>query len=87
MSANESAPADNRGASNQPTDTDSSPCNDSVLAAAAGYAVLVETGAGRYRRRLFLTLASAERAVERARDRGQYSWLVLVTLTPTAVVQ
>ena len=87
MSANENAPAGNRGASTEPTHDDSNPRHDSVLAAAAGYAVLVDTGEGRYRRRLFLTLASAERAVNRARDRGRYAYLVLVTLTPTAVIQ
>ena len=88
MTANENAPASNEGASNNhQAAPDSTPRRDSVLAAAAGYAVLVETGEGRYRRRLFLTLASAERAVNRARARGRYAYLVLVTLTPTAVVQ
>lgn len=89
MSSNESAPAANRGASIEPTIDDSTAHRRHavVLSAAAGYAVLVETGEGRYRRRLFLTLASAERAVERARDRGKYAYLVLVTLTPTAVIQ
>ena len=88
MTANENAPASNEGASNNhQADPDSTPRHDSVLAAAAGYAVLVETGEGRYRRRLFLTLASAERAVERARERGKWAYLVLVTLTPTAVIQ
>ena len=61
--------------------------DDQLRDAAAGYAVLVETGEGRYRRRLFLTLASAERAVNRARERGRYAYLVLVTVTPVAVVQ
>ncbi|GAA1706499.1 hypothetical protein GCM10009831_15210 [Dietzia cercidiphylli] len=87
MSEKRSAPAVNEGAPNHPTADDSTPRHDSALAAAAGYAVLVETGEGRYRRRLFLTLASAERAVNRARDRGKYAHLVLVTLTPTAVIQ
>ena len=87
MSANENAPARHEGASNYQVDHHSTPRHDSVLNAAAGYAVLVETGEGRYRRRLFLTLASAERAVNRARDRGKYAYLVLVTLTPTAVIQ
>ena len=67
--------------------TESNPTEAQIRAAVAGYAVLVETGEGRYRRRLFLTLASAERAVNRARDRGRYAYLVLVTLTPTAVIQ
>ena len=87
MSEKRSAPAVNEGAPNHPTADDSTPRHDSVLNAAAGYAVLVETGEGRYRRRLFLTLASAERAVTRARERGKYAYLVLVTLTPQAVIQ
>lgn len=87
MSANENAPAGNRGASTHPTTSHDTPDHDQVRAAATGYAVLVETGEGRYRRRLFLTLASAERAVNRARDRGKYAYLVLVTLTPQAVIQ
>lgn len=87
MSAKKNAPAVNEGAPNHPTAYDSTSRHDSVLAAAAGYAVLVETGEGRYRRRLFLTLASAERAVDRAHERGKYAYLVLVTLTPTAVIQ
>ena len=88
MSAKESAPAGNEGAFRTDPDTeDATREHGKVLAAAAGYAVLVETGEGRYRRRLFLTLASAERAVERARDRGKYAYLVLVTLTPQAVIQ
>lgn len=56
-----------------------------ALEAAAGYAVLVETGEGKYRRRLFLTLASAERAVDRARDRGKFAELVLVRVVPVEV--
>lgn len=88
MSTKNNAPAGNEGAEtglvNQDHDT---PTEAQIRAAVAGYAVLVETGEGRYRRRLFLTLASAERAVNRARERGRYAHLVLVTLTPTAVIQ
>lgn len=72
---------------NADSEVHSSLSDASLRAAVAGYAVLVETGEGRYRRRLFLTLASAERVVNRARDRGKYAYLVLVTLTPTAVIQ
>lgn len=71
---------------NAAADNHSTPSDAAVRAAVSGYAVLVDTGEGRYRRRLFLTLASAERAVDRARDRGKYAYLVLVTLTPTAVI-
>lgn len=57
-----------------------------ALNAVCGYALAVETGNGRYRRRLFLTLAAAENAVERARDRGQYAEIILVRLVPVEVV-
>ena len=87
MPENENTTAGNGGASWEPSTSNSTRNEQAVLNAAAGYAVLVETGEGRYRRRLFLTLASAERAVERARERGKYAYLVLVTLTPTAVIQ
>lgn len=68
------------------SDTENTRVDSDMLAAAAGYAVLVETGEGRYRRRLFLTLASAERAVERAEDRGQSAHLVLCQIVPTGVI-
>lgn len=55
-------------------------------AAVAGYALAVETGNGRYRRRLFLTLAAAENAVARARQRGQYAEIILVRIVPVEVV-
>lgn len=66
--------------------TDSSPLHGDVLAAVTGYALAVETGNGRYRRRLFLTLAAAQNAVNRARERGQYAEVVLVRVVPVGVV-
>lgn len=71
---------------NAATASKDTPDDRHVLAATAGYAVLVETGEGRYRRRLFLTLASAERAVDRARDRGHYAHMVLCRIIPSGVV-
>lgn len=66
--------------------TQSTPRSDAALAAVAGYALAVETGNGRYRRRLFLTLAAAENAVDRARQRGQYAEIILVRVVPVGVV-
>lgn len=87
MSEMRKATAGNGGAiGGEPSNPNSTATHDSVLAAAAGYAVLVETGEGRYRRRLFLTLAAAERAVRRARERGQYAELILVRVVPVGVV-
>lgn len=88
MTTHEKAgPTPETGPHNNPAaDDHSTPTDAHLFAVASGYAVLVETGEGRYRRRLFLTLASAERAVNRARDRGKYAYMVLVTLHPTAVI-
>ena len=58
------------------------PVSSELRNRAAGYAVLVEHPAGKYRRRLFLTLASAQRAKDRANERGQYAAIVLVQITP-----
>lgn len=55
---------------------------DALRARAAGYALLVENPAGKYRRRLFLTLASAQRAKDRATARGQYAAILLVRIVP-----
>ncbi len=88
MSANRNAPASNRGASTiqiHPEST-AAPRTAVLLDAIAGYAVLVNSGDGRYRRRVFLTLAAAERAVERAQDRDQTAHLVLCRLIPTGVI-
>lgn len=46
------------------------------------YVVVVCGPAGRYRRRVFLSVASAQRAVDRATARGQSSRIVLSQLTP-----
>lgn len=70
-----------------PADLDDTRHQADALAAVTGYALAVETGAGRYRRRLFLTLAAAENAVARARARGQYAEVILVRVVPVGVVQ
>jgi hypothetical protein len=46
------------------------------------HAVLVFTPEGRWTRRLYLSLHSADRAMERARARGLVAHCVLVTLVP-----
>lgn len=45
-------------------------------------AVLVEDKNGKYRRRLYLSLRSAERAVQRAQARGRDARAILVRLEP-----
>lgn len=87
------APAANGGklTGNTTTSNDTAPADklvsserniDALRARAAGYAVLVENPAGKYRRRLFLTLASAQRAKDRATARGQYAAIILVRIVP-----
>ncbi|MEO7980340.1 MAG: hypothetical protein ABI807_05560 [Sporichthyaceae bacterium] len=49
--------------------------------------VVVCTSAGRYRRRVFLTLASAERSAERAREAGHEASVVLARLVPVEVAR
>lgn len=81
------ATAGNGGAiDRKPSDSQSTRDQADVVSAVTGYALAVETGAGRYRRRLFLTLAAAENAVSRARERGQYAEIILVRLVPVEVV-
>ena len=87
MSAKNNAPAGNEGAETGLVYQDQYNHDQAdVLAAVTGYALAVETGNGRYRRRLFLTLAAAENAVRRARERGQYAEVVLVRVVPVGVV-
>lgn len=45
-------------------------------------AVLIEDSSGRYRRRLYLSLRSAEKAVQRARERGRDARAILVSFEP-----
>lgn len=53
-----------------------------MIARADALVALVQDKRGRYRRRVFLTLASAERAVDHARARGVDAQVVLVQLVP-----
>lgn len=76
----------NEGAPNQPTDDDSTPRHDSVLNAATGYCVIVESNHGKYRRRLYLSLSAAENAVARANANGKWAGLVLARVVPVGVV-
>ncbi|MGO1629458.1 MAG: hypothetical protein ACTHX2_11635 [Microbacterium sp.] len=55
---------------------------DWMLSRAEALVVLVEDRSGNYRRRLYLSLRSAERAVERANARGADARLVLCRLEP-----
>ncbi|TDO52617.1 hypothetical protein EV643_102456 [Kribbella sp. VKM Ac-2527] len=56
---------------------------DAVAAAVDGaFVVVVETTGGKYRRRCFLTAASAERAAGRATERGENATVYLAELKP-----
>ena len=46
------------------------------------HAVLVSTPGGRFSRRLFLSLHAADKAMQRARDRGLTAACVMVELVP-----
>ena len=46
------------------------------------HAVLVSTPAGKFQRRLFLSLHAADKAMQRARDRGLTAACVMVELVP-----
>lgn len=68
------------------TDTEHTRDPRQILAAASGHCVLVESAHGKYRRRLYLSLSAAEKAVQRARDNGKYAALVLAVVSPVEVV-
>jgi hypothetical protein len=57
----------------------------SLTAACTAYVVVLITPRGKYLRRVFLSLHSAEQAMRRAHDRGQPAHLVLCRLTPMIV--
>lgn len=50
------------------------------------YVLIVHRSCGRYRRRCYMQLASAERAVTRARERGEYAEIVLCRVVPVQVI-
>ena len=67
-----------------PEDT---PTEAALFAAARGYCVIVTSSEGKYRRRLYLSLHSAEKAVQRAKARGLYAAMVLAVIVPTGVAE
>lgn len=95
MSARESRPAGNRAANEQagrPTLSAESTATEPLSALdAAGvvdgvHVVVVRVDGEHYRRRVYLNLPSAQRAVERARARGRGAEIVLCQLVPAGVV-
>jgi hypothetical protein len=55
-----------------------------IATACQAYVVLLLTPAGKYRRRVFLSLHSATAAIQRAQDKGQPARMVLCQLVPVA---
>jgi len=81
----QSPPAANRGASNVNNDGDAlslTPLDDIARHVDGAFVVVVETTGGKYRRRCFLTAASAQRAAERALDRGESATVYMAQLKP-----
>ena len=70
-------------AATKPLDTPSLPLAD-IASACESFVVLVYTPAGKYRRRVFLSLHSATAAVRRAKDKDQPVRIVLCRLVPVA---
>ena len=67
-----------------PEDT---PTEAALFAAARGYCVIVTSSEGKYRRRLYLSLHSAEKAVQRAKANGKFAAMVLAVIVPTGVAE
>jgi hypothetical protein len=86
MSPPEDEAAPRHGSRQHVTDTDSEEFTPmpwtGVKAIDHCHAVIVRTPAGREQRRLYLSLHSADRAMQRARARGQEASCLLVTLVP-----
>jgi hypothetical protein len=53
-----------------------------IESACEAFAVLLSNPAGRYRRRIFLSLHSATAAIRRAQAKGQPAYMVLCWLQP-----
>ncbi|WP_369055945.1 hypothetical protein [Kineococcus terrestris] len=62
------------------------PADESTVHVRDALVLVVLTGDGRCRRTTYLTVAGAERAAERARDRGHRADVVLCHLVPVQVV-
>lgn len=58
------------------------PSGDALTAVRGSLVVVVETPGGKYRRRCFLSLSSAQAAVERAQAKGYAATVVLARLEP-----
>ena len=80
-------PHDETGPHENTGNSEGTPTEAALFAAARGYCVIVTSSEGRYRRRLFLSLHSAEKAVQRAKARGLYAAMVLAVIVPTGVAE
>ena len=90
MRQNESAPTPKREGAIRP----SNPADDSTaeldnrvsahpqLPATPAYLLIVEVRGDKYQRRPYMSLSSAEKAVERARSQGRYATVRLVACIP-----
>jgi hypothetical protein len=58
------------------------PLDVDIASACTAYMVLLVSHNGRYLRKPYLSLRSAQQALQRANDRGQQAWLVLCRLEP-----
>lgn len=59
---------------------------DAAAIAGGAFVVVVQLDEDRYRRRVFLTLAAAERLAEKARERGHVAHVLLSHVLPLGVV-
>lgn len=83
----ESRPGTNRTAKISSGDDSSLPAaadyfTDAAIYVAGAYVAVVQTAHGKHRRRVFLTLSSASRAVDRAIEAGHAAEVVLCRLVP-----
>lgn len=83
--AKRNRPAANGAASNVITDGDSfslDALDDNARYVDGAFVVVVEVTGGKYRRRCYLTAASAERAAHRATERGENATVYMAELKP-----
>ena len=76
-------PLDQESPPTDPTAASVTPSAD-IGAACEAFVVLLITPAGKYLRRVYLSLHSATAAVQRAQDKGQPARIVLCRLVPVA---
>lgn len=60
---------------------------DAAAVARGAFVVVVQLDEDRHRRRVFLTLAAAERHAVAARERGHAAQVLLASLEPVGVIQ